>query len=104
MTKKEISQIQEKRVAAILDGQTVFGSGCIDFYKGDVYKDNIFIECKTNEVPRKSISVKQEWIDKAKEQAFSMRKENYVIAISLDTKNDYILMPIDYFNELLGEE
>lgn len=58
------------------------GSGSTPFLKGDVIAGKLFIEAKTKMEPSKSISVKKEWLEKAKAQALSTRKEDYTVAIS----------------------
>lgn len=90
-TRKKSSQ-QEKRIAKAMGGKQVIGSGSTPFLKGDVIAGNLFIEAKTKMEPSKSIAVKKEWIEKAKEQALSTRKEDYAVAISFgDNKEFYII-------------
>ena len=54
--------------------------------------DNLFIEAKTKMEPSKSISVKKEWLEKAKEQAMATRKEDYTIAISFGEPKEYYII------------
>lgn len=90
-TRKKSSQ-QEKRIAKALGGRQVIGSGSTPFLKGDVIVDKLFIEAKTKMEPSKSITVKKEWLEKAKEQSLAMRKEDYAVAISFgDSKEYYII-------------
>jgi hypothetical protein len=90
-TRKKSSQ-QEKRIAKAMGGRQVVGSGSTPFLKGDVIVDKLFIEAKTKMEPSKSISVKKEWLEKAREQALSTRKEDYAVAISFgDSKEFYII-------------
>ena len=86
------SNIQEKRIAKALGGRQVIGSGSTPFLKGDVVTGNLFIEAKTKMEPSKSISVKKQWLEKAKEQAYSQRKEDYTVAISFGDGKDYYII------------
>lgn len=96
MTNKEStryqSNIQEKRVAKAMGGRQVIGSGATPFLKGDVVVDKLFIEAKTKMEPSKSISVKKEWLEKAKEQSLAMRKEDYALVISFGDDKDYYVI------------
>ena len=90
-TRAKSSQ-QEKRIAKAMGGRQVVGSGSTPFLKGDVIAGNLFIEAKTKMEPSKSISVKKEWLDKAKEQALSTRKEDYAVAISFGEPKEYYII------------
>lgn len=91
-TTRAKSNQQEKRIAKAMGGKQVIGSGATPFLKGDVVVDKLFIEAKTKMEPSKSISVKREWLEKAKEQALATRKEDYALAISFgDNKEFYII-------------
>jgi hypothetical protein len=91
-TTRAKSNQQEKRIAKAMGGKQVIGSGATPFLKGDVIVDKLFIEAKTKMEPSKSISVKREWLEKAKEQALATRKEDYALAISFgDNKEFYII-------------
>lgn len=76
------SKQQEKKVAQIVKGKRTANSGATKFSKGDVVTDNFLIECKTCTEPRKSFTLKQEWFDKNKEEAFAMHK--YYSALVFD--------------------
>lgn len=90
-TRAKSSQ-QEKRIAKAMGGRQVIGSGSTPFLKGDVIVDKLFIEAKTKMEPSKSISVKKEWLEKAKAQAIATRKEDYAVAVSFgDPKEFYII-------------
>lgn len=90
-TRAKSSQ-QEKRIVKAMGGRQVVGSGSTPFLKGDVIVDQLFIEAKTKMVPSQQITVKKEWLEKAKEQALGTRKEDYAVAISFgDPKEFYII-------------
>lgn len=94
------SNLQEKRIAKAMGGKQVIGSGSTPFLKGDVIAGNLFIEAKTKLEPSKSISVKKEWLEKAKEQAYSQRKEDYTVAISFGDGKDYYIIENSLMEDL----
>lgn len=98
-TRKKSSQ-QEKRIAKAMGGKQVIGSGSTPFLKGDVIVDKLFIEAKTKMELSKSISVKKEWLDKAKEQAIATRKEDYTVAISFGDNKEYYIIEDTLMEEL----
>lgn len=98
-TRKKSSQ-QEKRIAKAIGGRQVVGSGSTPFLKGDVVAGKLFIEAKTKMEPSKSISVKKEWLEKAKAQALSTRKEDYALAISFGEAKEYYLVEDNLFTDL----
>ena len=90
------SSVQEKRVAGKLNGVVSSNSGAGLFNKGDVVCEDasLLVECKTCMEPKKSFSIKKEWIEKNKEEAFRLRLDNHVIAFSFDyqDKKDYYVI------------
>lgn len=87
------SDKQEKRVAKAIAGRKVSNSGATTFNKGDVVTDSILVECKTATTEKKSFSIKKEWLEKNKEEAFAMGKSYSVLAFNFgpDTDNYYIV-------------
>ena len=100
MTNKEAtryaSSVQEKRVAGKLDGKVSSNSGAGLFNKGDIVVEDasLLVECKTCMESKKSFSIKKDWIDKNKEEAFRLRLDNHVIAFNFDyqDKKDYYII------------
>lgn len=90
-TRAKSSQ-QEKRIAKAMGGRQVIGSGSTPFLKGDVIVDQLFIEAKTKMEPSKSISVKKEWLEKAKAQAIATRKRDYAVAISFGEPKEFYII------------
>ena len=90
------SSVQEKRVAGKLNGTVSSNSGAGLFNKGDVVCEDasLLIECKTCMETKKSFSIKKEWIEKNKEEAFRLRLDNHVIAFNFDyqDKKDYYVI------------
>ena len=108
MNTRKYSNMQEKHVAKVLGGKKNANSGATAFIKGDVQLDNFLIECKTVTQKKSSISIKQEWLNKLKKEAFSMNKPYSMLAFNFEPngKNFYILDEnfIYYIIQLLNKE
>ena len=97
------SNLQERRIASRFDefgGKQVIGSGSTPFLKGDVITEDFLIECKTKKEESTQITVKKEWIEKANEQAYQMRKQYAILALSFGDDKDYYLMEPQLFEYL----
>lgn len=90
------SNLQEERVANLLNAYRQSNSGASTFAAGDVYnkKASILIECKTCMTNKDSFSIKKEWLLKNKEEAKSKRLLNSCLAFSFgpDEKEDYFII------------
>ena len=93
---REASSIQEHRVASKLGGHVNPNSGAGLWDKGDIKIDSasLSIECKTCITPKKSFSIKKEWLEKNEDETFRNRLSNSVIAFNFDyeDKNDYYVI------------
>lgn len=93
---REAAAIQEYRVAKKLGGKITPNSGAGRFDKSDikVQDANLFVECKTCMTPKKSFSIKKDWIEKAEKEAFINRLYNHVIAFNFnfEDKDDYYVI------------
>ena len=86
------SSKQEKKIAKAVNGKTVPNSGAITFGAGDVSTEKWLFEAKTKVEESKSFSIKREWIEKNKEEAFAMGKEYNALVIDFgDGKQFYLL-------------
>lgn len=86
------SKQQENKVAKELGGKRVANSGATAFGKGDVSTEQFLIECKTCTESRKSFTLKKEWFDKNKEEAFAMHKDYSAVAFDFgDSERFYII-------------
>ena len=89
------SAAHEDSVVKALGGQRVANSGAIKFGAGDVIQRNasLLIECKTTMTEKKSVSIKREWIEKNKQEAFQTRYDNHVVCFNFgpDTSNYYVI-------------
>ena len=102
------SSKQEKKVAKVLGGKTVSNSGAPAFVAGDVTLNDWLIECKTTTATSKaSFSIKKEWLEKNKEEAFAVRKQHSALAFRFgaDEEDYYIISEKEFKNylELLGQ-
>lgn len=105
------SELQEQRVAKTLGGYVQPNSGAGKFKKSDVIiKDaSLSVECKTSMDNKESFSIKKEWFEKQRLEAFSNRLDNYVIAFNFGPDDIHDKYVIDeklmlYLLEKLKEE
>ena len=99
------SSKQEKKVAKALDGKQQSNSGATAFNKGDVVLDNCLIECKTTTSEKKSFTVKKEWLEKNKEEAFAMNKEFNALAFDFGDGGDiYYVIDEKTFKQFLKKQ
>lgn len=103
------SNRQEKQIAKAVGGRKTANSGATAFNKGDVTTDLFLIEAKTCVENKKSFSIKKDWLEKNKEEAFAMGKDYSAVAFNFgpDEANYYIIDEklFKHLNELLeGEE
>lgn len=84
---------QERKVAKALNGKLVANSGACKFVAGDVTTEDILIECKTCCDDKKSFSIKKEWLEKNKEEAFAMGKSYSVLVFNFgpNSENYYVI-------------
>ena len=95
------SNRQEKIIAKAVGGKKVANSGATTFNKGDVVTDRVLIEAKTCTSLKKSFSVKREWIDKNREEAFAMGKQYSAVAIDFGDGEQHYIISQKMFNMLL---
>lgn len=93
---RECAAVQERRIAAKFAGIANNSSGSGRFNKSDVMLQNtdMLIECKTCVKPKESFSIKKEWIEKLKQECYSMGVSNGVIAFNFnydDYKDYYVI-------------
>ena len=86
------SSRQEKKIAKAVGGKQVANSGATPWKKGDVTSEKWLYEAKTKIEESKSFTIKREWIEKNKEEAFAMGKEYNALVIDFgDGKQFYLL-------------
>lgn len=105
--------MQEKRIAKKLGGKTQPASGALPIasLKSDVKVTNsedwkVLISAKTSmvknhQVGKRSFTLKKEWLEEVKHQAFEGGYDFGVVSISFDNRQDfYILEDVDFENML----
>lgn len=92
------SSRQERQVAKSIHGKVTANSGATVFGAGDVLADDWLIECKCHTEHRSSMSVKEDWIYKNREEAFQMGKHHSAVVIQFepDGENHYIISEQDF--------
>lgn len=106
------SNKQEKQIAYKLKGHKQANSGATNFVKGDVILDDWLIEAKTAVTEKQSFSIKKQWIEKNKEEAFAMNKSHQAIVFNFGGDNTtfddnyFIISASDFelFINLLNKE
>ena len=89
------SDAHEKSICKALGGKQNSNSGAGHFAKGDVVVDeaSLLIEAKCCMSPKSSVSIKKEWIEKNKQEAFMTRRDNQVVCINFEPDgNNYYLI------------
>ncbi len=105
MNTRKHSKAQESRVAKNLKGKRQPNSGATPFFKGDVKTEHFCIECKTAMTEKKSMSIKAEWIDKLKEEAFAIGKPYWAVAFNfggLGNQENYYVIDEKLFLRLIN--
>ena len=76
-----------------MHGKQQSNSGATLFNKGDITTNNWLYEAKTCIHDKQSFSIKQDWLTKIKQEAFSMNKEYYSLVFNFgrNQPNYYIL-------------
>ena len=89
------SDLQEKSVCKLLGAKQTPNSGAGRWRKGDCHQEeaSLLIECKTCMAEKNSFSIKKDWIEKNKEEAFNNRLSNTCIAFNFgpEQKNYFII-------------
>lgn len=101
---KDYSKNQEKQIAKLVGGRVQSNSGGTRFGGGDVHTKTMFIEAKTPTTDKQTFSIKKEWIDKAKEQAFEQNKTNYALAFRFGPEEaDFFVIDSKLFKYLIDK-
>ena len=95
------SRRQEKQVAKLVQGKQTVNSGATAFSKGDCSNDKWLIECKTLTEPKKSHTIKKEWLEKNAEEAFAMNKPYNALAFDFGDGDNYFIIDTKTFKKLV---
>lgn len=89
------SDHHEKSICNALGATQQSNSGAGHFRKGDVIHNeaSLLIEAKTTMTQKQSFSIKKEWIEKNKQEAFQIRKSNSCICFNFgpEEENYYVI-------------
>ena len=92
---------QERAVAKAIGGKQTSNSGATAFHKGDVTSALFLIECKTVTHEQKSVTVKREWLQKNKEEAFMMGKRYGAVVVNFGDGENYYIVDEKTFLDML---
>ena len=96
------SNRQEKKVAQTIGGRQTSNSGATKFSKGDVTTRNWLLECKTCTKEQKTFTVRKEWFEKNREEAFAMRKDYNAIVFDFGDGEQHYIIDEKLFKELVN--
>ena len=87
------SNKQEQYLAKLLGAELTPNSGAGHWKKGDLILPNWLIEAKTCTSPKKSFSIKQEWLDKNELERLEMHKPYSALVFQFepDGENFFVL-------------
>lgn len=85
-----------------MNGKRQPNSGATPFMKGDVITDKFLVECKTKMTKSISHTIKKEWLDKNKEEAFAMQRPYSALAFDFGDGQNYYIIDEDLFLRLLN--
>lgn len=102
-TTRQVSSAQEKRIEKALGAKRTTNSGAGKFDKGDLFiGSDWLIEAKTCMEPRKSFSIKRDWLDKLKEEQFATSKLYRTLCFDFgDEKDRYYILDEHTFKQLI---
>ena len=102
---RDASSKQEKAIAKSLNVRRTSNSGATKFDKGDLYVGQEWlIEAKTCMQPKKSFSIKQEWLQKMKEEQFATNKMYSALCFDFgDNGNRYYIVEEQVFKNVIQE-
>ena len=89
------SDKHEKSICKALGARQQANSGAGKWGKGDVVQDgaSLLIEAKCTMTPKQSVSIKREWVEKNRNEAFSIRKSNEAVCINFEPEgSNYYLI------------
>lgn len=100
---RKYAKRQEQTLAKLLNAKRQVNSGATAFAKGDVKGSRFLIECKTCIEDKKSFTIKKEWLEKNKEEAFAMGREYAALAFNFGPgQQNYFIIDEKTFKELVG--
>lgn len=99
---RHFSSKQEAEVAKAIGGKVTANSGATMWQKGDLYTDNFLVECKTCVKEKKSFTIKEDWLTKARQESLFMNKDYFALAFNFGpNKPNFYIIDEDTFKEFL---
>ena len=96
------SSRQESKVSKLLGGNKVPGSGSPHFCGGDVKTNTFLIECKTSIQPKKSFSIKKEWLDKLEQERMDLQMPYSALAFQFEPSGtNYFVVKDSLFKDMM---
>ncbi len=101
-TTRDVSARQERCIAKAVGGKRTPNSGATKFDKGDIVVGEWLLEAKTCMQPKKSFSIKKEWLTKLKEEQFATSKTYSSLCFDFgDNKDRYYILDENTFRYIL---
>ena len=89
-------------MAKIVNGKQTANSGASAFSNGDIRTERgCLIECKTLTEPKKSHTIKKEWLVKNAEEAFAMNKPYNALAFDFGDGDNYFIVDAKTFRKMI---
>ena len=103
MSTRDFSNAQEKRIAKAIGARRTANSGATKFDKGDLIIGQLWlIEAKTCMTPKKSFSIKKEWLDKVKKEMYATSKSYNALCFDFgDEKDRYYVIDENTFKQII---
>lgn len=100
------SDLHEKSVCEALNCTQTPNSGATKFSCADVYNynANMLIECKCSMSEKQSFSIKEDWINKLKKEAWEKRYYNFALCFTFKPEGEnYYIIPERLMKYLINE-
>ena len=105
---RKVSTRQEKAIAKTLEMKRTPNSGATSFSKGDLQDEKWIVEANTCMEPKKSFSIKKDWLDTLKEEMYASNKDYRALCFDFgDEKDRYYILDentFSYIKEILDKE
>lgn len=101
-TTREVSSKQEKCIAKVIGGKRTPNSGATKFDKGDIVAGDWLVEAKTCMEPKKSFTIKKDWLVKLKEEQYATSKLYSSLCFDFgDEKDRYYILDEQTFKNII---
>jgi len=98
------SNKQEQYLAKLLGAELTPNSGAGHWKKGDLILPNWLIEAKTCTSPKKSFSIKKDWLDKNELERLEMHKPYSALAFQFEPDGEnYFVLSEKTFKKMLDK-